>query len=99
METKYFGEFRDVYSKASGDVYSQFKKEVHPMEKYIGRLARCTGGKVLEVVGYRDNGYASPLIVDASKSEGCYWESLDPQDVVVKKCERYWYVSVDDLID
>lgn len=34
------------------------------------------------------------------KSEvGGYRESLDPQDVVFKKCEKYCYVSVDNLID
>ena len=56
----------EKYSKAVREMYSQFKqkedhpmemvsrfkqKEAHPMEKYIGRLARCTGGKVSEVVG------------------------------------------------
>lgn len=89
----------EKYSKAVSEMYSQFeKREVHPLEKYIGRLAYFCGGKS-EVVGYRDNEYTFPLIVDASKLEGWYWEFLDPQDVVVKKCERYWYVSVDDLID
>lgn len=89
----------EKYSKAVREMYSQFKKkEAHPMEKYIGRLAYFCGGKS-EVVGYRDNEYNFPLIVDASKLEGWYWEFLDPQDVVAKKCERYWYVSVDELID
>ena len=32
--------------------YSRFgKREAHPMEKYIGRLAKCCGEE-LEVVGY-----------------------------------------------
>lgn len=89
----------EKYSKAVSEMYSQFKqKEAHPMEKYVGRLVSIFGEKV-EVVGYRDKEYTFPLIVDASKFEGWYWEFLDPQDVVVKKCERYWYVSVDDLID
>lgn len=74
------------------------KKEAHPMEKYIGRLVSLSGEKV-EVVGYRDDDYVFPLIVDASKIEGWYWEFLDSQDVVVKKCERYWYASINDLID
>ena len=89
----------EKYSKAVSEMYSQFKqKEAHPMEKYVGRLVSLFGEKV-EVVGYRDNEYSFPLIVDASKLGGWYWEFLDPQDVVVKKCESYWYVSVDDLID
>ena len=89
----------EKYLKAVSEMYSQFnQREAHPMEKYIGRLAKCNGEK-LEVVGYRDNEYDFPLIVDASKLGGWYWEFLDPQDVVVKKCERYWYVSVNDLID
>lgn len=80
-------------------MYSQFKqKEAHPMEKYVGRLVSLFGEKV-EVVGYRDNEYTYPLIVDASKIEGWYEELLDPQDVVVKKCERYRYASINDLID
>lgn len=87
------------YLKAVSEMYSQFeKREVHPMEKYIGRLVSLSGEKV-EVVGYRDDEYTFPLIVDASKIEGWYWEFLDSQDVVVKKCERYWCASINDLID
>lgn len=45
----------EKYSKAVREMYSQFKqKEVHPMEKYIGRFANY-GGEQLEVVGYRHN--------------------------------------------
>lgn len=89
----------EKYSKAVSEMYSQFKqKEAHPMEKYVGRLVSIFGEKV-EVVGYRDNEYTYPLIVEASKIEGWYGEFLDPQDVVVKKCERYWYASINDLID
>lgn len=97
METKYFGEFRDVYSKAVSEMYSQFK-ETHPMEKYVGRLARCGWGEVSEVVGYcrrSDGSYA--LIVDFSESGG--WTSLEPNDVIFKECESYWYASVNNLID
>lgn len=88
------------YLKAVSEMYSQFeKREVHPMEKYIGRLVSLSGEKV-EVVGYRDGDYTFPLIVDASKIDGWYWEFLDSQDVVVvKKCERYWHASINDLID
>lgn len=90
----------EKYSKAVSEMYSQFKqRETHPMEKYIGRTAMCHGER-LEIVGYMcDNSGIAMLIADASKFEGWYWEFLGPQDVVVKKCERYWYVSVNDLID
>lgn len=88
----------EKYSKAVSEMYSQFKKETHPMEKYIGRLANCYGEK-MEVVGYSCNELAVErlLIVDASKTEG--WTDLEPCDVVFKKCESYWYVSIDDLMD
>lgn len=84
----------EKYSKAVSEMYSQFKqKEAHPLEKYVGRLVSLFGEKV-EVVGYRDGESKFPLIVDASKIEGWHWEFLDPQDVVVKKCERYWYTGI-----
>lgn len=88
----------EKYLKAVREMYSQFKKkEAHPMEKYIGRYARCDG-KILEVVGYRcasDN--IGKLIVDASQSEG--WTTLGFYDVVSKRCKRYWYASINSLID
>ena len=114
METKYFGEFRDVYSKASDDVYSkavcemyskavremysQFKQgKIHPLEKYVGRLASLSGKKV-EVVGYyADMSNVTRLILDASQLGG--WTALEPCDVVFKECESYWYVGIDKLID
>ena len=89
----------EKYSKAVREMYSQFKKkEAHPMEKYVGRLANYYGEK-MEVVGYRHNGWESKdlLIVDASKTEG--WADLEPGDVVFKECEGYWYVRVSDLIN
>lgn len=89
----------EKYLKAVSEMYSQFKqKEAHPMEKYIGRLAYFFGGES-EVVGYSYNELADEplLIVDASRNNG--WSALEPFDVVFKECERYWYVSVDDLID
>lgn len=89
----------EKYSKAVSGMHSQFnQKEVHPLEKYIGRLANCYGEK-MEVVGYSCNELADEplLIVDASKNDG--WSALEPFDVVFKKCESYWYVSVDDLMD
>lgn len=89
----------EKYSKAVSEMYSQFKqKEAHPMEKYVGRFV-CLSGEKVEVVGYRDNEYTFPLIVEAPKLGGWYWEFLDPQDVVFKKCESYWYASINDLID
>lgn len=88
----------EKYSKAVSDMYSQFKKETHPMEKYIGRLVNYYGEK-MEVVGYSCNELADEhlLIVDASKTDG--WSALEPFDVVFKECESYWYASINDLID
>ena len=89
----------EKYSKAVREMYSQFKhREANPMEKYIGRLANCYGEK-MEVVGHSCNELAGEplLIVDASKTEG--WTGLEPCDVIFKKCESYWYVSIKDLID
>lgn len=88
----------EKYLKAVSEMYSQFKREPHPLEKYIGRLANCYGEK-MEVVGYSCNELANEplLIVDASKTEG--WTGLEPCDVVFKECESYWYVSIDNLMD
>lgn len=90
----------EEYSKAVSEMYSQFKKkEAHPMEKYIGRLAWCRGEKV-EVVGYcTDMSGAPKLIVDSSKYWGWRQELIDPRDVVFKKCEGYLYVGIHSLID
>lgn len=89
----------EKYSKAVSEMYSQFKqKEAHPMEKYIGRLAWSGWGEVSEVVGYSrrsDGSYA--LIVDSPESGG--WTELEPNDTVFKKCESYWYASINNLID
>lgn len=74
------------------------KKEAHPMEKYIGRLVNFYGEK-LEVVGYTRNELTGEplLIVDALQSRG--WSALEPSDVVLKKCESYWYAGISDLIE
>lgn len=74
------------------------KREAHPLEKYIGRLANYYGEK-MEVVGYSHNELAGKdlLIVDASQSGG--WSELGPADFVFKNCEFYYYVGIDDLID
>ncbi len=89
----------EKYSKAVSEMYSQFKpRKAHPMEKYIGRLVNYYGEK-MEVVGYNHSELAGKdlLIVDASQTDG--WSALEPFDVVFKECERYWYVSVNELID
>ena len=88
----------EKYSKAVSEMYSQFKREAHPMEKYIGRLVNYYGEK-MEVVGYSHNELAGKdlLIVDASQSGG--WSELGPADFVFKNCEFYYYVGIDDLID
>lgn len=81
------------YLKAVREMYSWFKREPRQLEKYIGRHAAYQG-RVVEVVGY--SGLCS-LIVDASKCAG--WKRLNGSDVIIKKCESYWYVSINDLID
>ena len=89
----------EKYSKAVSEMYSQFKqREVHPLEKYIGRLANCYGEK-MEVVGYSCNELADEplLMVDAAQNDG--WSALEPFDVVFKECEKYYYVYTDYLID
>ena len=88
----------EKYSKAVSGMYSQFKREAHPAEKYIGRLARCSRGEISEVVGYTTwcDGLCS-LIVGGYQGEG--WTELGRYDVVFKECESYWYTSIDKLID
>lgn len=90
----------EKYSKAVSEMYSQFKEVgPHPLEKYVGRLAKCCGAE-LEVVGYQcDADNAWSLIVDGTKIGGWRRELLVPRDVVFKNCERYFYVGIDDLID
>lgn len=87
----------EKYSKAVSEMYSQFKKEAHPMEKYVGHFVRHRYG-ILEVVGYavRPDGLCK-LIVDASRIGG--WSQLGTYDVVFKECESYWYASIVNLID
>lgn len=89
----------EKYSKAVSEMYSQFeKREAHPAEKYIGRLARCSWGGILEVVGYTVMpGGSFSLIVDYSPSGG--WTDLGPNGIVFKECKSYWYVSISNLID
>lgn len=87
----------DRYSKAVREMYSQFKpKEAHPLEKYIGRLARCSWGGAFEVVGYAvmPEGFCS-LIVGSHQGKG--WTDLEPYDVVFKECRSYWYTSINNL--
>lgn len=74
------------------------KREAHPMEKYIGRLVNFYG-KRLEVVGYTRNELTGEplLIVEALPFEGLSY--LDPDDVIFKECEGYWYAGISDLID
>ena len=88
----------EKYLSAVSEMYSQFKKrEAHQMEKYIGRLAQCRGGKS-EVVGYSVGTLGDVyLIVDASLFGG--WCKLDAYDAIFKKCESYWYAGINDLID
>lgn len=87
------------YLKAVSEMYSQFKPgEAHPAEKYIGRLARCSRGKVLEVVGYTEY-WEGPYVLIADVTSFGGWWDLGISDRVFKDCESYWYVSINDLID
>lgn len=88
----------EKYSSAVSEMHSQFKKrEAHPMEKYIGRLANYRG-MVLEVVGYSANPiWRGLLIADASLFGG--WCDIDEDDVVFKRCEAYIYVNIINLIN
>lgn len=73
------------------------KREAHPLEKYIERLVSFSGEEV-EVVGYcADMSSVAKVIIDASKCGG--WTVLEPNDVVFKECESYWYLSIDELIE
>ena len=73
------------------------KREVHPLEKYIGQLVSFSGEKV-EVVGYcADMSNVAKVIIDDSRCGG--WTVLEPNDVVFKECEGYWYVNISDLIE
>lgn len=73
------------------------KREAHPLEKYVGRLANCYGDK-LEVVGYNtDMRMGAMLILDASTDGG--WTFLGPADAVFRKCESYYYAGTNKLID
>ena len=88
----------EKYSKAVSEMYSQFKqREVHPMEKYIGRHASY-GGQIMEVVGYNTRtDVLCSLILDASDGGG--WVHLRDGDIIFKKCKSYLYVSIYALID
>lgn len=89
----------EKYLKAVSGMYSQFRHgEVHPVEKYIGRRARCSWGGAFEVVGYAvmPEGFCS-LIVGSHQGKG--WTSPGPYDVVFKECRSYWYTCIDRLID
>ena len=91
----------EKYLKAVSEMYSQFnQRKVHPMEKYVGRLANYEGEQ-LEVVGYSNNDLADGplLIVDASQTDGWPASELEPYDVVFKNCEKYYYVYTDNLIN
>lgn len=88
----------EKYSKAVSEMYSQFKKrEAHPMEKYIGRHV-IYRGRTREVVGYNTRtDVLCSLILDASEDEGR--RDLRDGDVIFKKCESYFYVSIYTLIN
>lgn len=88
----------EKYLNAVSEMYSQFKQgESHPLEKYVGQLVSFSGKK-LEVVGYyADMSSRAKVIVDASQIGG--WAVLEPDDVIFKDCESYWYIGINNLID
>lgn len=88
----------EKYLKAVSEMYSQFKKEAHPLERYVGRLVNYYGEK-FEVVGYSVNELADEplLIIDVPGWWG--WSYLEPHDVVFKECEGYFYVGLNYLTD
>lgn len=49
-------------------------------------------GAAFKVVGYK--AYLNLAIIDA-KQWG--WSGLDEDDVVVEKCETYWYIRPEDI--
>lgn len=73
------------------------KREDHPLKKYIGQSVSFSGEEV-EVVGYyADMSSIAKVIIDAAQTGG--WTALEPNDVIFKECESYWYLSVDELIE
>lgn len=53
---------------------------------------RKSGSVAFKAVGYyADMNY---VIVDAG-SWG--WDSLDPDDIVIEKCENYWYIHLEGI--
>ena len=114
METKYFGEFRDVCSKASDDVYSkaltdmyskavremylQFKQREDHLLKKYIGRSVSFSGEKVDVVGYYADMSNVTRLIIDASQIGG-WTALEPFDVVFKECESYWYVRIDDLID
>lgn len=114
METKYFGEFRDVYSKAAGDVYSKavsemYSKAVSEMYSQLKQeeahpLEKYIGrlancdGEQLEVVGYNADMRLGAMLIVDAPTGGG-WSFLGLEDVVFKECEKYYYVGINNLID
>lgn len=77
----------EKYSKAVSEMYSQFKqREVHPMERYIGRCEAYLG-EIREVVG---NTFQpdDPSNLIANSSGTGDWRGLDPYDVIFRGVRR-----------
>lgn len=79
-------------------MYSQFKKEARPTEKYTGRPVNCHGGK-MEAAGYghRESAGSDLPTADAPQSGGR--SEPAPSDAVFEKCESYYYAGTDDLTE
>lgn len=78
----------EKYSKAVRGMYSQFnQREAHPMEKYIGGLAK-SDGTVLEVVGYRDNEYDFPPYGRRFQNRRMVWVIFRPARCCSQKVRK-----------
>lgn len=77
-------------------------ENVEKLQKYVGltievEVTDITGGKVvrpLEVVGY--NPREAMLIVDGGTGG---WTLLGGWDVIIIRCDTYWYMSTDRIIN
>lgn len=78
------------------------KKKAKKLQQYVGSTIEVEVTTIIEgsvikplrVVGY--NPYAEMLIVDGG-ADG--WTMLGRRDVVTTRCDTYWYVSTNRIIN
>lgn len=76
----------EKYSSADREMYSQFKKvEAHPMEKYIGRLAKLSDDE-LKLMGYG---------CDELSATGCSCNELEVVGYTCREREDEDFLIVD----